>query len=485
MSSWEESRRRVGAQYEEMERKRRLGEQYKHENDWMKQKSSSSSSSSSRSSGGGYSSGPSTSPIPTSRVIAIFLALALIVVGVIVFTNYNRYYNGDWTRAVADKEASRSAQEYQAYLLSRENEFTRWYITYESAPTTIWNYLLGFAKLDKATGYTVGGYRVEDGDVLEFRFEGDDAGTGIPDGRYTLTTLDGTKVLIDKDNKTIYKEGSEFYDAYAPKLLELTYDNLLGAIFEKTEGGEHALYNADGTWMEFIRKDNTTVYSYIPSDAATRLLGGEIHAITTYPKEKMDERWSFSYENAEYVPEDWEGFVYADDNAFSADDELDKLIEKSFDGSGGVGFFKNGEVVLDIYVRYLANGYDFEIDGVAEGYGMGLEEDMVYRVNTTDKTLTKITNEGYSDEAQEDLPLSEYQDTYDFLLSIVPHTYICSLIDMDQAEVRKESAGLVTVYEMKDENGNVTADMKIMFGVIGEVIHYIAEDEYVMIELEY
>ena len=83
------------------------------------------------------------------------------------------------------------------------------------------------------------------------------------------------------------------------------------------------------------------------------------------------------------------------------------------------------------------------------------------------------------------MPLSEHGDKYDFLLSIVPHAYIRSLIDMDKAETRRESIGLVKVYEMKDENGNVTADMKLMFGKIGEVNHYIAQDEYVKIELEY
>ena len=40
-------------------------------------------------------------------------------------------------------------------------------------------------------------------------------------------------------------------------------------------------------------------------------------------------------------------------------------------------------------------------------------------------------------------------------------------------------------FYLKDENGNVTADMKLMFGKIGEVNHYTGENEYVMIELEY
>ena len=109
---------------------------------------------------------------------------------------------------------------------------------------------------------------------------------------------------------------------------------------------------------------------------------------------------------------------------------------------------------------------------------------MVYRINTTDKTLTKYIDD-YGDPVDgTDMPLSQYQDTYDFLLSIVPHTYIRNIIDMDKAEKRKESLGLVTVYEMKDENSNVTADMKLMFGKIGEVNRYTGENEYVQIERE-
>lgn len=483
MSSWEESRRRVGAEYEERERLRRLGEQYKHENDWMKSNSSSSSSSS-NSSSYSYSGGGGT-PIPTPLLIAIIIAAVLVVVGVIVGINFNSYHNGEWTYAAADKQSSRSAEDYQNYLLSLDTEYKYWNVAYEKAPATLWNYLLGFVNLDKAEGYSLGGYNVEGGNVYDYRFEGDDAGTGIPDGWYTLTKLDGVNVLIDENNETIYKEGTEFYDTYAPKLQALAHDSALGAILEKTKEGEHAMSGSNDSWMEFVRKDNTMVYSYMLSDDETKISGDEFRAITTHPEDKAEERWIFSYGDSDYYPEDWEGFTYADDADFSTDDELGKLMKESSDGSGSVAFCKNDEVVLGISVDYFPNGYDFEIEVAAEGHERGFEEDMVYRVNTTDKTLTKIENYDYSDEIKTDMPLSEHQDKYDFLLSIVPHTYIRRIIDMDKAEVRKESMGLKTIYEMKDENGNVTADMKLAFGKIGEVIHYTGDNEYVQIELEY
>lgn len=343
------------------------------------------------------------------------------------------------------------------------------------------NYLAKFLKLDKLESYTIGGYNVEGGTVYDYRFEGDDAGTGIPDGMYTITRIDGIDVLIDENNKLIYKQGTGFYDTYAPKLLELTHDKAVASALEKTSGGEHAIYNGSVP-LEYIRKDNSMVFSYLYSDYTN---GNEFRAITTYPEEQMEERWFFNYRTSDYYPDDWEGFVYADENNAGADDELGKLMQSSFDGSGSVKFYKGEEIVLKIGVEYFPDGYAFEIYDATEGYDRGFEEDMVYRVNTSNQTLTKIENYDYSDELRTDMPLSEHQDKYDFLLSIVPQAYIRSLINMEEAEVRKESLGLITVYEMKDENGNVTADMKVMSGKIGEVIHYTAEDEYVMIELGY
>ena len=205
MGSWEESRRRVGAEYEERERQRRLAEQYRRESERMESLSSPSSSSSS-SGGSSYSyTGSSKVTIPTSRVIAILVVVALIVAGVFIAINFNSYHNGEWTYAAADKQSSRSAEGYQNYLLSLDTEYKYWNVAYEKAPATLWNYLIGFVNLDKAEGYSLGGYNVEGGNVYDYRFEGDDAGTGIPNVWYTLTKLDGINVHIGEDNETIYK----------------------------------------------------------------------------------------------------------------------------------------------------------------------------------------------------------------------------------------------------------------------------------------
>ena len=325
MSSYEEFFKRQSEYLKKRDEEYSANLRKRHEQEMARSSRSSSSSSSYSYSGGGGT------PIPTSRLIAIFLVVALVVVGVIVGINYNSYYKGEWTSATADKQSGRSAADYQNYLLSLDTEYKYWNVAYEKAPATLWNYLLGFVNLDKAEGYSLGGYNVEGGNVYDYRFEGDDAGTGIPNGWYTLTKLDGINVLIDEDNETIYKEGTEFYDTYAPKLKALAHDSALGAILEKTKDGEHAMSGSNDSWMEFIRKDNTMVYSYMLSDDETKISGDEFRAITTHPEEKTEERWIFSYGNSDYYPDDWEGFTYADDAAFSTDDELGKLMQKSFD----------------------------------------------------------------------------------------------------------------------------------------------------------
>ncbi|MBQ4066264.1 MAG: hypothetical protein IJD22_01345 [Clostridia bacterium] len=421
-----------------------------------------------------------------SRLLFPILSLLMIVACAISIYSYANAHDGEWTYTTADKESGRSAEEYQSYLLSLDTENPGWHVTYEKSPTDMMNYLGSIFGKDIEAGYTLGCYTFEGGIALEFRFEGNDAGTGIPDGQYILTELNGINVLIDDINETIYKEGTEVYDTYAPKLKELSHDIALSSVLESVKGGEHALSGTNDFWMEFIRKDDSMVYSYMLSDDVTKISGREFRAVTLNPDEQTMERWFFSYDESEYNPvEDLDGYVYSDAAFINADDELGKLMEKSFDDSGSVAFYKDGEAVLGIYVEYFPDGYAFEIKLAADDYGKGLEEDMVYRVNTAENTLTKIENYDYSDEIKTDMPLSDHQDTYDFLMSIVPHTYIRSIIDMDKADVRKEKLGLITVYEMKDEDGNVTADLKKMFGLIGEVIHYTSEDEYVMIELEH
>ncbi len=428
---------------------------------------------------------PSARSILLSRLLVPFLALVILVAGGIAIYAYADSHNNVWVYTDADKESDRSAEDYQNYLLSLDTQKPHWSMSYAKAPTDMRSFLIEMLPgQDLEIGYSINCYNSDNGNSYTYRFEGDDAGTGVPDGRYTLTTLDGVKVLIDGDHKTIYKQGSEFYETCAPKLLALSHDKELAVILERVNGGEHALSGTNDFWMEFLRKDGTMLYSDMMSDDVSQVYGG-FRAVTYYPDDQMKESWSFDYDDYDYPANDLEGYTYSDAAPLNENDKLGKLMAKSNDDNGEYTLYRNDEEVLNIDVDYLANGYEFRFDTIAEGEYKGFEEEVAYRVNTNAKTLTKIVTDENYNETEFDLPLSQYQTQYDFLLSIVPETYIRNIIDMDEAEVRKEKLGLITVYEMKDESGKVTADMKLMFGVIGEVNHYTGENEYVKIELSY
>ena len=252
----------------------------------------------------------SASDLLLSRLLVPFLALVLIAVAAVNVYSYAEFHEGDWTFASSDKEASRSAEEYQTYLLSLDTAHRNWHMAYENKPSDMMSYLgERFLGQECGSGYSMESYSSESGTVLYYRFEGDDAGTGLPDGWYALMELDGTNVLLDDTNEIIYKSGSEFYDTYAPRLLTLTHDKVLGDVLAHVDGGEHALSDMD---MEFIRKDYSTVYSYMLSEDVTKINGGEFRAVTLNPENQRIEQWFFSYDDSEYTPDNLEDYVYSD-----------------------------------------------------------------------------------------------------------------------------------------------------------------------------
>lgn len=427
---------------------------------------------------------PTAASLLTSRLLAPILAILLTVVCAILVYAYADRQDGEWSRVSADKAASRSEAAYTEYLLTQDTENKNWHVSYEKSPTDMMSYLGEKIGIDKAKGYAMGSYTYKDGTVLYFDFEGYDAGLGIPDGRYTLTELDGVNVLIVDEEETIYKEGTEYYTALAPKLLSLSHDAEAQAVLARVAGGEHAISGTSSFQMEFLRKDDSTVFSYLRANDPGNI-NGEFRAVTLYPALYEQELWIFSYDNNEYVPDGLEGYVYSDASPEGTGDALDELIKASSEGRGDYELYRGDVLVLEVDVERLVNGYEFSFDTVAEGALEGFKEGDLYRINTTQETLTKIVfTENYLRE-EVDLPLSEHKETYDYLLSIAPESYIRRIIDLDKAEVQTEKLGLIKNYVMKDESGNVTAELKVMFGKIGEVIHHTGEGEYVKIELAY
>ena len=427
---------------------------------------------------------PNARSILLSRLLVCILAAVIVIACGATVWGYADYQDGEWIGITADKEPERSAAEYADYLHGLDTAYPNWTLSYEKEATDMLGYLGNNIGKDETKGFFMGSYQTDDGVVLVYNFYGADGGSDVPDGEYTLMNLDGTMVLIDDTNKLIYKQDTEFYKTYAPKLQTLTYDTILKGVLEQVDGGEHGVYNG-ALPMEFVRKDNTTAYSYMKSNDPTQI-NGEFRVVTLHPEAELEERWIFTYRENEYVPNALEGYTYSDAMPlFDDSDELGKLIAKSLDDSCDYTLYRNDEEVVDVDVDVLANGYEICFSEWDESSDLRFEEDVDYRINTSEKTLVKITNDENYNRVSVDMPLSEYQKEYDYVMSIIPPLYIRNVIDMDEAEVKKEVLGLITNYVMKDESGNVVAEMKVMFGVIGEVIHHTGENEYVKLELEY
>ena len=420
-----------------------------------------------------------------SRLLMPVLAVVIVIACGATVWGYADYQDGEWIGITADREPARSAAEYADYLHGLDTAYPNWEVSYEKEATDMLGYLGNQIGKDETKGYFMASYQTDDGVVMVYHFYGADGGIDIPDGEYTLRNLDGVMVLIDDTNERIYKQDTEFYKTYAPKLQTLTHDTILKGVLERVDGGEHGVYNG-ALPMEFIRKDNTTAYAYMKSND-NLTINSEFRAVTIHPEEELEERWIFTYRDYEYVPDALEGYTYSDAMPlFDDSDELGKLIAKSLDDSCDYTLYRNDDdEVIAMDVDILANGYEICFSAWDETSDLRFEEDVDYRINVNEKTLTKIEIDEDYRRVEVDMPLSEYQKEYDYVMSIIPPLYIRNIMDMDEAEVKKEYLGLVTTYVMKDESGNVTAEMKVMFGVIGEVIHYLSDDEYVKIELEY
>lgn len=170
------------------------------------------------------------------KIFGIFLIISA-VIWVILFFVFD-VYKIDYTVV---GESTRTVEEFESFLLDMDNNRGVWEVRYEKKNAGIFS-RLAFWDNDFCTiRYNKG----ENASHITFVFEGDNLGTGLPDGTYILTKIKGIDVLIDKNNKLIYKADSGFYKTHAPTLGEFTHDALICKILKQTEGGKHGLIEAD------------------------------------------------------------------------------------------------------------------------------------------------------------------------------------------------------------------------------------------------
>ncbi len=170
------------------------------------------------------------------KIFGVFLILSA-VIWVILFLVFD-VYKIDYTVV---SESTRTVDGFASFLLDMDNNRDVWEVRYEKKNAGIFS-RLAFWDNDFCTiRYNKG----ENAAHTTFVFEGENLGTGLPDGTYILTKINREDVLIDKNNKLIYKADSEFYKTNAPVLEEFAHDALIGKILEQTEGGEHGLVDTN------------------------------------------------------------------------------------------------------------------------------------------------------------------------------------------------------------------------------------------------
>lgn len=170
------------------------------------------------------------------KIFGVFLIIGAII-WVILFFVFDTY-KIDYTVV---GESTRTAEEFESFLLDFDSKRDVWEVQYDKKDSGI------FGRLSSGNNgsYTVRYNKGETASHTTFIFDGENLGTGLPDGTYILTKIDGADVLIDENSKLIYKADSEFYKTNSPKLQAITHDALLGNIIEQTEGGEHGLVETD------------------------------------------------------------------------------------------------------------------------------------------------------------------------------------------------------------------------------------------------
>ena len=216
---------------------------------------------------------------------AILLAISAVIWGILFFV-----FDTEKIDYKVTNEASRTAEQFEDYLFDLDNKRDVWEIKYEKKNTSIFGRL---AFWDKSS-YTIRYNKGETTSHITFIFEGENLGTGLLDGTYILTKIDGVDVLIDANNKLIYKMDSEFYLNYALKLQTITHDALLGKIFEQIRDGEHGLVETDPP-MEAIFTENAAITARLVRNNHNELMDSGFEARSRIGDSDVWDVYKFTY----------------------------------------------------------------------------------------------------------------------------------------------------------------------------------------------
>lgn len=243
---------------------------------------------------------------PLLTLLKVFGVLLIIsvVIWVILFFVFDTY-KIDYTVV---GESTRTTEEFEAFLLGFDSKRDVWEIQYNKEESGIFGHL-PFGDKDS---YTIRYNKGETASHTTFVLEGKNLGTELSDGTYILTTIDGVDVLIDENSKLIYKSDSELYKANAPKLQEITHDDILGKIIEQTEGGEHGLVETDPP-MEAIFTEKAAITARLVRNDFNELMDHGFEARYNTSDSNEWDVYKFTYYYANSVRDlKIDGYTYAE-----------------------------------------------------------------------------------------------------------------------------------------------------------------------------
>ncbi len=224
------------------------------------------------------------------KIFGVFLVFSAVIWVILffVFDTYKIDYN-------VVGESTRTAEGFESFLLDFDNKRDVWEIQYEKKDTGIF----GRLSFGNEGSYTIRYNKGETASHTTFIFEGENLGTGLPDGTYILTKIDGADVLIDDNSKLIYKADSEFYTTNVPKLQAITHDELLSKITKQTEGGEHGLVETDPP-MEAIFTEKAAITARLVRNDPDVLMdhGFEARCNTSDSDEWDVYKFTYYYQNS-------------------------------------------------------------------------------------------------------------------------------------------------------------------------------------------
>ncbi len=367
--------------------------------------------------------------------IALFFVIA-IVIAALIGVKYFLFYPDEQREQMPRFEiTSESSGDLFAQALKADDNAAGYKIYATENGIGFFRNIINFSS-DNATVE----YWTENGQgVWSFELADCDLNTGLS-GNYYITTIGGKKAIADRNDKKIYPEGSVFYNQNYEKLMALTHDNMLGEIQDALKGGKRGKNDSYGCEL-------------LVADKAALCSDGDRLRICD---ERSGKRILYTvsyYDKTDTKMQDISSFTT--DGSTGTGDKLTDLMITG-DSSPRIKFLENGEEKANINLNIQNGIYEFEFKLDYNGF----EADTDYVVDPEKKTLTvkKWNNEKLTHDETE-YKASEKQKEYDYLLSIVPQTFVKANFDFDKAE--KSGFLWYESYKIKDENGDTKATLTL------------------------